>query len=178
MTADAVQLKNEPQFTFAADIPEESRTTETALFLSMSCDDFNLICDAAVGPKNMNLLSLIKIAGKASTFGYSDEVFGATSIRRVSYPLLLLVLFLFCASFAWNYRIKKNQLFKFSWSFILPVCTTVLYVVIEILLYINELLCYALVGFSGWLSILSAMVIYVALLIFVSVLFLARNSSV
>lgn len=178
VSREPLRVKNEPTYNFAADIPETDRATPSYLFMPIPFEDFNLICDAAVGPKNMSLLSLIKMVGRAKDFGYSDEVFGATLIRRMSYPLLMLVLFIFCASFAWNYRIKKHQLFKFSWIFILPVCTIVLYVAVEILLYVSELLCYALVGFSGWFSILSAMLIHIVMLIAVSVLFLARNSHV
>ena len=170
------RMRNEPVFTYAPDIPADEREEETALLLAMPFADFNLACDAVVGPKNMNLLSLIKMVDKAVSFGYSAEVFQAALIQRLSYPLLLLILMIAFASFAWNYRLKDKQMFKFVWILSFPVCTLVLYLVLEVCMYVSEILCYALVGFSGQMTVLSAVVIYIVLLFLTSLFFLARRS--
>ncbi|MBQ7158179.1 MAG: hypothetical protein IJS09_01965 [Treponema sp.] len=173
---ESTRLKNEPTFQYNPDIPLDERQEDSVLILAMPFADFNLACDATIGPKNMNLLSLLKIVDKAANFGYSEEVFQATLIQRLMYPLLLLILMIVCASFAWNYRLKNNQVFKFIWILSFPVCTLVLYLIMEICMYVSEVLCYALVGFSGQFSVISAVVIYTVLLIVSSVFFLARRS--
>ncbi len=170
------RMRNDPVFTYAADIPLDEREEETALLLAMPFADFNLACDAVVGPKSMNLLSLIKMVDRAVSFGYSAEVFQAVLIQRLTYPLLLLILMIVFASFAWNYRLKNNQLFKFVWILSFPICSFVLYLVLEICMYVSEILCYALVGFSSQMTVLSAIVTYIVLFFLVSVFFLARRS--
>ena len=170
------RMRNDPVFSYSNDVPENERTEESSLILAMPFEDFNLACDAVVGPQNMNLVSLIKMVDKADDFGYSTEVFQAAFIRRLMNPLLLLILLIACASFAWNYRLKNNQMFKFVWILSFPVCTLVLYLITEICLYVSEVLCYALVGVSGQFSVLAAIVIYIVMLFLISLFFLARRS--
>ena len=80
------------------------------------------------------------------------------------------------ASFAWNYRLKHNQIFKFVWILNFPACTLVLYLVLEICIYVSEILCYTLVAFSSQMTVLSAIGIYIVLFLLVSLFFLARRS--
>ena len=173
---ESTRLRNDPVFTYAQNIPLEEREEENVLLLAMPFTDFNLACDAVVGPKNMNLVNLIKMVNRAEHFGYSAEVFQAALIQRVTYPLLLLILMIAFASFAWNYRLKHNQIFKFVWILNFPVCTLVLYLVLEICIYVSEILCYTLVGFSSQMTVLSAIGIYIVLFLLVSLFFLARRS--
>ena len=173
---ESTRLRNDPVFTYAKSIPLDEREEENVLLLAMPFTDFNLACDAVVGPKNMNLVNLIKMVNRAEHFGYSAEVFQAVLIQRVTYPLLLLILMIAFASFAWNYRLKHNQIFKFVWILNFPACTLVLYLVLEICIYVSEILCYTLVGFSSQMTVLSAIGIYIVLFLLVSLFFLARRS--
>lgn len=170
------RMKNEPVYTFSAAVPESEHAEPSAMLLPMPFDDFNLACDAAVGPQQMNLLSLIRITGKADSFGYSEEVFSATLISRLTYPLLMLIVLIFVASFAWNYRVEKAQLFKFSWSFVLPLCTVIVYPLLEILLYVEDLVCYAIIALLGQAAVAVAIVIAVVLLFLGSAYFMARKA--
>lgn len=170
------RMKNEPVYTFAAAVPESEYAEPSAIILPLSCDDFNLVCDAAVGPQQMNLLSLIRIADKADSFGYPGEVFSATLISRLTYPLLMLIVLIFTASFAWNYRVEKSQLFKFSWSFVLPLCTVIVYPLLEILLYVEDLVCYAIIALLGQSAVAVAMFVSVVFLCLVSVYFMSRRA--
>ena len=170
------RMKNDPVYTFSAAVPESEHAEPTAMILPMSFDDFNLVCDAAVGPQRMNLLSLIRIAGKADSFGYPGEVFSATLISRLTYPLLMLIVLIFTAAFAWSYRVGTSQLFKFIWSFALPLCTVMVYPLLEILLYVEDLLCYAIIALLGQSAVAVAILVYVLVLCLVSAYFLARKA--
>lgn len=169
------RMKNEPVYTYSPDIPEEDRITPSAFFLPMPFDDFNLVCDASAGPQHMYLLALMKMVGKADSFGYSGEVFSAALISRLSYPLLMLIALIFTACFAWNYRVQEQQVFKFTWSFVLPLCTVILYPLLEMLLYVEDLMCYALSALLGQASIAVAIGIYALLLVLAATYFMARK---
>ena len=173
---ESTRLKNGPTYVYSPEIPMDERIEETSLLLAMPFSDFNLACDAVVGPDDMNLLSLMKMVGRAKDFGYSAEVFQAVLIRRLTYPLLLLILMLVFASYAWNYRLRNHQVFKFIWIISFPVCTLVLYLVMEICMYVSELLCYALVGFSSRYFVVLALLIYAILFVIASIFFLARRA--
>ena len=116
------------------------------------------------------------MVGKADSFGYAGEVYSAALISRLTYPLLMLIVLILTAGFAWNYRVEENQLFKFTWSFILPVCTVILYPLLEMLLYVEDLMCYALSALLGSSAVAVAIVIYAALLILSATYFMARKA--
>jgi len=52
----------------------------------------------------------------------------------------------------------------------------VLYLVMEICMYVSELLCYALVGFSSRYFVVLALLIYAILFVIASIFFLARRA--
>lgn len=170
------RMKNEPVYRFAESVPEDEQFEPGAMILPMPFEDFNLACDAAAGPQQMYLLSLMRMIGKADSFGYSGEVFTAALISRLTYPLLMLIVLIFAAAFAWDYRVQKHQLFKFSWSFVLPFCTIILYPLLEMLLYIEDLICYAIIALLGQSAVAVTIFIYVVFFVLVSAYFMARRS--
>ena len=132
---------NSPDYYYADSVPLLDRTRANFIVLALPFEEFALACEAARGADKMNLPALFKISDKAAQFGYASEIFGAALVRRLLYPLVMLLLFIFCASFAWNYRLAPNQVFKFKWILVLPFSTLLLYLIIEILLFAADLLC-------------------------------------
>lgn len=167
---------NEPVYEYSELGGMLTQLQKDALVLSMSIDDFNLVCEASIGADKMNLPALFKIVPKASGFGYAAEIFNAALVRRLVYPLVMLLLFVFCATFAWNYRLSHTQLFKFRWIFVLPFASWLLYLIIEILLFVADLLCYAFIGVIGNALLPVAITVCVVLLFAVSALFLSRTA--
>ena len=167
---------NAPVYTYSDFVPEAERPEYSYLLLSLPFNDFMHACDISLGADRMNLLSLMKISSSVHDFGFSSEIFTTALVRRLMYPLILLILFVFCASFAWNYRLAPDQLFKFKWIFVLPFASFLLYLIIEALLFMSNLACYALISIAGSWTLAVALCIALALLFAVSAIFLARTS--
>ena len=113
---------NKPVYEYSDLIPINERSEDNFIILPISTDEFNSLCDASVGVNYMNINSLIKIGHKAKDFGYSNEIFSSACIRKITYPFVMLILFVFIASIAWNFRVSSEQLFKFIWLLIFPIC--------------------------------------------------------
>ncbi len=167
---------NEPVYTYADYVSEADRAIPNYLVLAMPFSDFLLACDISLGPNRMNLPALIKISAIVHNYGFSSEIFTAALVKRLLYPLLLLILFIFSASFAWNYRLAPNQLFKFKWILVLPFASFLLYLIIETLLFMANLACYALIAVTGQWTLIIAICVCLILLFFCSALFLARTT--
>ncbi len=146
------------------------------VFLSIPFDDFSVICQAVRGEKYMNLTDLYTFAQKASTYGYSDEVFGSMLLYRLNMTFVVCFVLIFVALMAWNYRMAGEQLFKFKWIFILPLSSAIFFFVLEFLFAVVKLFDFALFGFSGIYSIFISLAIFAVLLFAVSLSFLRRTA--
>lgn len=167
---------NEPTYTYADFVPQEDRTAFNYVVLAMPFNNFLIACDISLGAERMNLPALMQISSSVSDFGFSSEIFTAALVQRLLYPFLILILFIFCASFAWNYRLAPGQLFKFKWILVLPFASFLLYLIIEAMLFVANLACYALIAMTGQWALIIAVCICLVLLFSVSTVFLARTS--
>jgi len=149
----------------------------TTLLLPMSYDDFELLNDASFGPARMSFLSLVAFVPQSTGYGFAQVVYSQNLVRRGAYPLFLLILIIFAASFAWNYRLGERDVFQFKWLFLFPIFTGVVYLLIDCCTYLFTLLNYLFVGTCGQFALLIAFIVYVLLLFFVSLNFMARRSS-
>src|SRR5574344_377697 len=147
------------------------------LVLPMPYGDYSLLNEATAGAASMPYMSLIRFVTKSTLYGYAQEVFSQSLVQRGVYPLFLLILIVFAAAFAWNYRVGERDLFRFKWLFLFPVFSAVVYVVIDCRKYLLTLLNYAFVGTCGQYALLVAFVAYVLLFFFVTMIFMARRSS-
>lgn len=147
------------------------------LVLPMPYGDYSLLNEATAGAASMPYMSLIRFVTKSTLYGYAQEVFSQSLVQRGVYPLFLLILIVFAAAFAWNYRVGERDLFRFKWLFLFPVFSAVVYVVIDCCKYLLTLLNYAFVGTCGQYALLVAFVAYVLLFFFVTMIFMARRSS-
>jgi hypothetical protein len=150
---------------------------ESYLILPMPYSDFSLLDEASAGAKQMSYMSLIGFVTKSTLYGYSQEVFSQSLVQRGVYPLFLLILIVFAAAFAWNYRVGEKDLFRFSWLLLFPVFSFVVYILIQCCQYILTLLNYVFVGTCGSYALLVAFIVYVLLFFIVTMIFMARRSS-
>lgn len=171
------EQKNEPVYNYAGTQEYATLFSKNQLYLPIPYEDFSLILLSAAGKGNLNPFSLNRLARKAPYYGYSSEVFSVESLNRIFYPFMLLVIFIFVASIAWNYRLAAGAIFKFKWIFILPVLNIVFYFLERLVEYIIKVLNLVFIAMAGTrMALLAGICVYVVLLAAVSVLFLARKN--
>lgn len=171
------EQKNEPVYEYNGTQEYASILSKNQLYLPIPYEDISLILLSAAGKGNLNPFSLNRLARKAPDYGYSSEVFSVESLNRIFYPFMLLIIFIFVASIAWNYRLSAGAIFKFKWVFILPVLNLVFYFLERLIEYLIKVLNLVFIAMAGTeLALLAGICVYVALLIAVSVVFLARKN--
>ena len=171
------EQKNEPVYEYNGTQEYASILSKNQLYLPIPYEDISLILLSAAGKGNLNPFSLNRLARKAPNYGYSSEVFSVESLNRIFYPFMLLIIFIFAASIAWNYRLSAGAIFKFKWIFILPVLNLVFYFLERLIEYLIKVLNLVFIAMAGTeLALLAGICVYVALLIAVSVVFLARKN--
>lgn len=144
--------------------------------LSLPYDDFKLICESSMGAKMMPLLSLLKFAKKAQLYGYSTEVYFQALLSRLTYPLILFIVFIFTAALSWNYRLNSELLFKFKWLFTLPLFTFIAFILLDTILYLLNLSYYVLLSLIGTASLYVAVILLVIMIFISTVLFTALRA--
>ncbi len=149
---------------------------ESMMLIPMPFSDFHLINEASSGAGKMSLVSLNKFLPRASSYGFSKEIFAENLVHRGAFPFVILVLFIFCACLGWNYRIEDPEaVFKFRWLFLIPFFGAIMIAVFNIVLYFVDMLNYIFVGVFGLGAIFAAAVVYIALFVLVSIMFLSRK---
>ncbi len=166
-----------PEYQFADYLRVEQKKNENSLILAISYDDFNTACEQSAGLEEMRLDSLMKISEKAEKLGFSREVAGAYLIKRITYPVIMFVFLLFLSSLAWNFRIKKEQLFKFIWIFIIPVCTLACDTLMQVIIAIADLFNFLFVVELGSASLMASLVLWIVILFFDAIYFVMRRNS-
>jgi len=144
--------------------------------LSLPYSDFVQICESSSGADVMPLMTLFQFAGKASLYGFSTEVYFQSLISRLTYPLILLIVFILTASLSWNYRLNSTLLFKFIWLFTLPFFTFIAYIILDTVLYLINLLYYVLFAFIGTLSLPVAVIVLIVFIFLSTVYFTALRA--
>lgn len=178
LDSDDPERVSKPVFEFASTVLKKERTAfleSKYLLLGISDKDFSLICASNSGPSEMSIFSLWKIFHRADDFGYSSEIFGSTLIMRLTYPVLLLCMFMFLACVAWSYKLSDNQLFKFKWVVLVPISTGVIYFVLEVVQYVMSLLNFIFIWFSGRWSVFMALFVEIAILVMFSWRFIRKD---
>lgn len=165
-----------PSYIFDDSVPQTLRDEGNFIILTMPVDHFSMVCEASLGANYMNLFTLFKLYPLAKSFGYSSEIFGSAFLFRVTYPLLMLIVFIFLATVAWNYRLNSSQLFKFKWVVVLPFLTAVFYFLFECIAFLYKILNYVFVASAGFSAIVLTIFVDVVLLAIVSFMFLSRRS--
>ncbi|MDR1748097.1 MAG: hypothetical protein LBR47_03470 [Spirochaetaceae bacterium] len=145
------------------------------LVLVMPFDDINLIAEAVYGPESMSITSLWKFSRKAADYGYSAELYHASLIRRISFPLLLFILSILSATGGWNYRFKSGAHFRFLWILLIPLFTVIAYFVILFAKYILDLIILTVTAAALSFALPVTITILVILCFFAAMLFVSRR---
>mgnify|MGYP000871236856 CR=1 FL=1 len=143
--------------------------------LPLSYEDFLLLTEVSRGAEYMNMISLLRFAGNAERFGYSDEVFAQVLLNRILYPLFMLIVFIWFASFAWNYRVGETVLFKMSWIFAFPFFSVLAHILYRALMWLFKIINYVFIGIAGTYCLPLGALVYAVILLIVSLVFLARS---
>ena len=173
---DSPDIHNEPLYTYSSG---ETATSPEYLLLSIPYDDFLLLEKSTSTPESMSLPSLFKLVHMAAKYGFCTEVYGQAFMNRIFYPLWILILFILLAGFGWNNRINPTQYFKFSWAFAFIPFILISMLFYKMVLFLFRLLNYVLLGGLGTTGgMVTALVLYIIMLISVSIFFLSRHSRI
>ena len=173
---DSPDIHNEPLYTYENG---ETATTPEYLLLSIPYDDFLLLERSASTPESMPLTSLFKLVHMAAKYGYCTEVYGQAFMNRIFYPLWILVIFILLAGFGWNNRINPTQYFKFSWAFAFIPFILVSMLFNRMMLFLFRLINYVLLGGLGISGgMVTALILYIVMLIAASIMFVSRHSRI
>lgn len=163
----------EPRFEKSEDYKSEFTTTYV---MPLPFEDFAMLCDVSHGPDTMSLISLYRFASIASDYGYSTEIYSQSLINRLSYPLLLLICFIFSSILAWNSRIFVDDSFKFSWLLLFPIIIVFSYTFVRALRFVLSLLFYAILAYVGNGALFISLFILVLLLFLCLIRFVSLKS--
>ncbi len=154
--------------------PEDFEASRTYT-LYMSYDDFALLGDVSNGPYDMSLASVFDFASVAEKYGYSFEVFYQILATRLTAPLGVLLINLLFILLAWRYRLGVTGVVKFWWLILMPICTAICYVVIEIVFYAFQLLMFTFIGFFKWYAIIGFCIALVVMFAITAITFAVQK---
>lgn len=166
-------IKITPTFTYAT---EQNVPNPSFLILPIPFDDFILLENNTINPDTLSLIDLVKFVNIAEKYGFAETIFVQVLMNRLLFPLWILIILIFAATFAWHNRIGDSQYFKFSWIFSFPFIILLCMAYYKIAMFVFMLNNYALiVCFKNSLGIVAAIVFYVSLLFIVSLYFVSRK---
>lgn len=147
------------------------------MFLPFSYDDFVMLETSVSKPEFISLVNLFSFIKKSSSFGFSSEIYSNFLLNRLYYPLWLLIMFIFCATFAWNARISSTEYFKMTWIFIFPFVGIISFLFYKFSIWILKIINYALLSFFSLnVAFVVATLFFIFLLILNVVYFVAQRS--
>ncbi len=166
-------IKITPTFTYAT---EQNVPNPSFLILPIPFDDFILLEKNTINPDTLSLIDLVKFVNIAEKYGFAETIFVQVLMNRLLFPLWILIILIFAATFAWHNRIGDSQYFKFSWIFSFPFIILLCMAYYKIAMFVFMLNNYALiVCFKNSLGIVATIVFYVLLLFIVSLYFVSRK---
>ena len=172
---DNPELTVKPEYSFPSYVQEKEEPDY--LLLPFAYEDFIMLENTAFNPYETSFPNLYKLVKKAELYGFSQDVYGQIFLNRITYPLWIIFIIILLAAFAWNNRTETGHFFKLSWAFSLPIFFVVAYEFNRLSLFTLKLINYAVLArFNFFTSIIVCYVILIVLLIFASVVFLARRS--
>lgn len=168
--------RRKPIYTDANGVISE---TPGFMFIPFSYNDFVMIENSSSKAETISLVNLFNFIRKASSFGFSPEIYSNFLLNRLYYPLWLLIMFVFCASFAWNSRISSTEYFKMTWIFVLPFIGIVSFLFYKFSIWILKIINYALLSFFSLnVVFVIATLFFIFLLILNVVYFVAQHSKI
>lgn len=152
-------------------------TFETMKILPMPYSDFHMINEASAGPEYMSIPSLFKFIPSTVKYGFAKETFTENLTQRATYPIFILLMFILCASLAWDYKIESpRDVFRFQWIFIIPIFGFLTIYLVNGAHYIFTVINYIFVSLFGTLALPLAATCHMAFVFLASLLFVSRKS--
>jgi len=109
-------------------------------------------------------------------FGGLLVVFVAKNPKIAAVPFaFMLILFIWFAAFAWNYRIGETSLFKMSWILAFPFFSVLAHILYRALMWLFKIINYVFIGIAGTYCLPLGALVYAVILMIVSLVFLARS---
>lgn len=169
-------IRISPEYEFSDSVRPEQQEKPNFTVLAMPSRDFKTACEMKAGPEKMTLPALLDSSSEAEFLGYCKEVEGAFLIRRITFPLAMLVILVFLSGVAWNFRKTENQLFKFRWIVLIPICTAVCDILIQIVAALNTIAGFVLVSVAGNAALFISLAVWTVLLLAASFFFVMRKA--
>lgn len=126
---------------------------KTVYILPMPFNDFLEITEATKGAKLISLGKLISFCGKASKYGFEEDVFWHALVSRLCMPFLFLIVAMIATIFAWKFKLKNSQLVHFWWLLFVPAFTLLMYFILRAVDYFHRILLCALIGVLNWVAL-------------------------
>lgn len=146
------------------------------MILPMSFSDFHSMGGAAAGAGEMALWTLYRFIPNAQSYGFSGEAFTQNFVQRITFPFILLIMFVFSACMGWNYRIESpDAIFKFRWLLLIPIFGLIMIAVFDVVLYFFNMIDDSLVSRFGGMALPAAFALYIVLFAAGVILFLSRK---
>ena len=151
-------------------------STQNTLILPMPYSDFAVIDAASAGSDTMSIFSLLRFIPNAQNYGFAAEVFSNSLVGRFTYPLFILILFIFAAAVGWNYRIDDSKVqFRTIWLLMVILYGFVTYLIVEVCGYVFNIMNYVLIGVFNNAALVMAFFIYGVIFVLISINFMSRK---
>lgn len=122
---------------------------KTSVTLPLLYKDFMQIIDASQGHARMSIADLMRFYVKAGQFGFDKEVFLHALCTRLCWPFLFVLLAIFAVSVAWHFRLAHKQLVHFWWLFMVPLFALIVYVLLTLCEFFQDLFIINVLGKTG-----------------------------
>ncbi|MBR7064697.1 MAG: hypothetical protein IKI31_06100 [Treponema sp.] len=160
---------NSPSFYGAAQVKNQ-------MVLPILYDNFLILSKGVQNTETLSLFDLKKFVPLAKSFGYAHEVYESDFASRMLYPLFIVLVLLYVATFAWNYRLGEHSIFKLSWTFAFPFFSLVAFLLYKALFWFFDLVNLVVVSSAPLnLALFGLCAIYFAILVVLSIFFVYRK---
>jgi hypothetical protein len=166
------QIVMRPEFLFAGETPSVSRNLE---LLAMPYSDLILLIDST--RDIVPIVPLFQFAPIADKYGFSKEVFLHSLYTRIANPLIFVIVLLFSAIAAWNFRLAAQTYFKFLWILIPPILTVFVYPIIELIRFCVSVAIYTVIGISPLMSFGIIIAGFIVLFAVSALMFVSRRDA-
>jgi hypothetical protein len=164
------EIVMQPDFLFVEEKPSLQLNLK---MLAMPYSDLTVLIDST--RDIVSIASLFKFAPMAEKYGFSKEVFLHSLYTRIAYPLIFVIVMLFAAVAAWNFRLESKTYFKLLWVLIPPVLTALIYLIIEMSQFFVSVAIYSAIKAVPAVSFALVIVSFAVLFVAATLLFVSRR---
>jgi len=149
--------------------------TPGGIILNVSYEDLALISYARYGFDNLYISDLFLASDKLSNYGYVSQIFQAEVLNRLGSVLFFLPMAIVIIVLGWRYRVKTKP--RYFFVIMLPILPVVFHGFVFMYRSIINTLGIWLVLSFGFGAALTALIVFIAVTLFVSLITLAAQHS-